>query len=115
MSAESNEIGDISFSDNINVYQASPNLTTCTMRIEVTVIGAGGVLSFRRIGKIEVLKYKDYLARFRPPALDERYRIVKEASPAFVLVISNPDGESKELYFSDETLANRVAKAMVHA
>jgi len=114
MSAESNEMGDIGFSNNINVYQVSPNLTTCTMRIEATGMDAGD-LSFRRIGKIEVLKYKDYLTRFRPPGVDERYRTVKEASPTFVLVISTPDGEAKVLYFSDETLANRVAKAMVHA
>jgi hypothetical protein len=72
-------------------------------------------LSFRRIGRIEVMKLKDYLlASWFNSQVVQGYRNI-EWPPTFVLEVSAPGGDSKELYFSDETLANRVAKAMVHA
>jgi hypothetical protein len=83
--------------------------------IELNGIGMGTAeprLAFRRIGKIEVIKLKDYFARSW--LIGKGYRIV-EVPSVFVLEITSPDGQSKELYFSDETVANRVAKAINHA
>ena len=87
---------------------AAMNSTACTL--SATDLR----LSFRHIGKIEVLKFKDYVQRAITGTGLEGLKITN-ASPIFVLYITAPGGESKELYFSDETLANRVAKAMVHA
>lgn len=86
---------------------------TCVIQLNGIGMGTGEVrLSLRRIGKIEVIKLKDS----QPLAgmLQNGWRITSAPS-TFVLEITAPGGESKELYFSDETLANRVAKAMVHA
>jgi hypothetical protein len=41
--------------------------------------------------------------------------LVTDASPTFVLEITSPGVVSKQLYFSEEKLANRAAKAIVHA
>jgi len=94
--------------------QASPSPTTCTMRIDATG-WYSGQLSFHRIGKIEVMKVEDFFARRFWAASLRSEDQVTAASHSFVLDITNPDGESKQLYFSDEALANRVAKAMNHA
>lgn len=105
------ETGDFTTTDSWDYFNASPTPSHCSMGIEATDVVSTyhNELSFGRIGKIEVLKYKDYAAR-----LLNGYQI-KAASPVFVLAITTPGSESKQLYFSDETLANRVAKAMVHA
>lgn len=87
-------------------YQVSPNPSSCTTRIDNVQ------LSFHRIGKIEVLTFRDYVAR---RLSDHPEYKITVASPGFVLYVTTPGGEPKQLYFSDEVLANRVAKAMVHA
>ena len=99
----------------VDIFQASPNPATCAMQIDAVGMGAAeSRLSFRRIGKIEVMKFKDYAALLDASFLSQGFRITK-APPTFVLYITAPGGEPKELYFSDETLANREAKAINHA
>jgi hypothetical protein len=87
-------------------------------------------LSFRHISHLEVFALKDFRAARSlasgfgiwdgPPVLSlggdagGRFRVT-EASATFVLKITSSGVESKQLYFSDEELANRVAKAIVHA
>jgi hypothetical protein len=111
-----NDPGWIRVAYDVDIFQVSTSPATCTMRMDATGMPITELrLSFRRIGKIEVMKFKDYMARFRPSNVDEAYRTIIEASPTFVLYITIPGGESKALYFSDETLANRVAKAINHA
>jgi len=89
---------------------------TCILRVDAIGMGSAELqLSFRRIGKIEVMKLKDHiLASSFYSQIVRTYRNV-EWPPTFVLEITAPGGESKELYFSDESLANRVAKAINHA
>jgi hypothetical protein len=112
----------------VNYFRLTPNVATCSLSFD-SMEGypptSGARLSLRRIGKIELLKLKDYLASFdRTVAIKDatknasqhltKLQIV-EASPTFVLNITSPAVDAKQLYFSDGTLADRVANAMVHA
>jgi len=107
---------DLGFSmpvgSDINISKVSSQ-ATCVIQLNDIGMDTDEVrLSLRRIGKIEVIKLKDS----QPFAgmLQNGWRITSAPS-TFVLEITAPGGESKELYFSDETLANRVAKAINHA
>jgi len=97
------------FELSIDYFQVSSNPTTCTLSI------GGDILSSRRISKIEVLKSKDHFARLLARDYPNATFQISETHPFFVLDIKIPGGDSRYLFFSDETLANRVAKAMVHA
>jgi hypothetical protein len=75
-------------------------------------------LSFRHISRMEVLTLKEYLTSHPRTVNVVNGAPLKlqatDVSNSFVLNIISI-GTEKQLYFSDETLANRVAKAMVHA
>jgi hypothetical protein len=101
----------------VNYSHVTPSETTCAMSIDFEFAGEkySARLSLSRIAKIELLSLQDYLENYQwlPPGV--QVQNVTEASLSFVLNITSPDVKSKQLYFSNETLADRVAKAMVHA
>jgi hypothetical protein len=105
-------------SRSIEYLQVTASPTTCTVSFDS---GNGWIprlharLSFRHITKIEALALKDYLMSYDKLLHSYSKVQIPEASNIFVLYITSADGESKELYLADEVLANRVAKAMVHA
>jgi hypothetical protein len=109
----------------VNYFQVTSSPSTCIMSFD-SVDGSApkphASLSLRRIGRLELLPLKDYLASYTRTSetIDQDKLIRKEVqaidiSPSFVLKISSPGIESKLLHFSDEALANRVAKAINHA
>lgn len=102
----------------VDYLEANVNLLTCSARIRSVVDKYEPPyyqLSFRHISKIEVLSYKDADERSEREILASSHARITAASPTFVLEITSPGGEKKSLYFSDETMANRVAQAMTHA
>jgi hypothetical protein len=110
----------------VDYFQVKPSATMCTISFDSN----NARLSFRHISHLEVFTLKDFRAARSlasgfgiwdgPPVLSlggdagGRFRVT-EASATFVLKITSSGVESKQLYFSDEELANRVAKAIVHA
>jgi hypothetical protein len=107
----------------VDYFQVTPIPTACSLGFD-SVEGFPSYshtrLSFRRIGKVERLKLKDYLASYTRTSFNlstgQHDRLqATEVSPSFVLNITSSGGESKQLFFSDESLADRVANAMVHA
>jgi hypothetical protein len=125
-----NSIGSSSTKFSVDYLQVTPNPATCSLDFDENQAR----LSLRHISKIEVLSLKDFRAgttvwdsglavweKGQPVVslgqgiLVGSKTLVTDASPVFVLKVTSPGVASKQLYFSDETLANRVAKAMVHA
>jgi hypothetical protein len=112
----------------VDYFQVKPSPTTCSISFDAN----HARLSFRHVAKIEVLSLNAFRSGLSFPysglaVWDEPPRTlmgqglmtpikvrVTDASPTFVLKITSPGVVSKQLYFSDETLANRVAKAMNH-
>jgi hypothetical protein len=97
--------------------RVSPNPTTCTLSMDRSRPGAGtsnSRLSLLRIGKIEVMSVEEAIDRENARSGHPESRVTV-TPPTFVLLITTSDGDRRELLFINETLADRVAKAMVHA
>jgi hypothetical protein len=106
-----------------------PERGTCTILISKrfgSQIQGGSLLSLRRVAKVELLPAPDAQNRFEdkfqaeiqshnPSFPVKRNPVTRTSPPIFVLRITTPAGGWRDLIFSDETLADRVAKAMVHA
>jgi len=101
----------------VEYFKTTPDPTTCTLTFDSVVpfiAQNGSRLSFRHISKIEVSTLKDY-ATAHDPELKSHFVELVDASSASVLNITLSNSQLRPLFFSDETTANRVAKAMVHA
>lgn len=112
----------------VNYFRVTSSPATCSLgfdSVEGTPPQVYARLSLHHVAKIEVLPLKEYVSTaeievvYDHAVVDgvfrrERPQVV-EASPTFVLKITSPGVEPKALFFSDDTLADRVAKAISHA
>lgn len=110
------------FTDSVEYFVASTNLRACTMSVlyDKTKPGNYFPVSFRRIVKIEVIPWEEAMARVndKDNSSYTAYRrgVQNIVSPeTYVLRITTPDGGWRDLSIADETIADRLAKAMVHA
>jgi hypothetical protein len=118
-----------SFSYSYGQSASVPSSGTCALNLAKQIrsdgqkpnLSIGGYpLSLRRVAQIEVLPFVEAQAR-RNDKDGSSYtafrRDIKNqiSVPIFVARITTPAGGWRDLIFQDEALANRVAKAMVHA
>jgi hypothetical protein len=109
-----------SFSNSYQYSAAPPNLSACTLGVHSNGAATLLPISFRRIEKIDVIPWAEAGSRWNDKdnhayTMYRRGNEVTVSPPTFVLRITTPDGNWRDLVFSDQTLADRVAKAMVHA
>jgi hypothetical protein len=77
-------------------------------------IGKREVISFRRVEKLEMATEQDAVNRERAQ-VGQTASIYRTEPVVYLLTVTYLGGEFLRLYFSDEEIANRVAKAMLHA
>jgi hypothetical protein len=103
------------------VSQVSPDPKSCTTSFHFKETSGGGTewdidrrLSLRRIEKIEVMPLDEVYVRRNTRSGTQSVRIAT-SPPIYALHLTIVDGQWRDVTFGDEELANRVAKAMVHA
>ena len=103
------------------VTQAAADPSSCRVRFNWrftsngnVTIGKREVISFRRVEKLEMATEQDAVNRERAQ-VGQTASIYRTEPVVYLLTVTYLGGEFLRLYFSDEEIANRVAKAMLHA